>query len=260
MCGQVVEQAGTTGLLTNPIHEYTRGLLGGPFDRVGPGRLHQVPVRFPARASSSTETGSPVRRTRPSVCTAEASARARHGHYYAPTTSWSPFSRRGELMSTQLSSCVTSTSSTRHARRPVRRTGYTPSTVWPVRQQGRNRRDRRRVRLWQVHHRQGDGRAPAGHPGEVLYFSRAVSWAAGRKLGRACPWSSDPAIALPTHDRPGHAPGPVQGAWNSSAESQLARVKELLDLVGLRSRRWTFCPGRSRVASSSASPSPALWH
>ena len=50
--GQVIEQAATTELLTNPVHEYTRGLLGsvlsieeGAQDGT---RLHQVPGSVPS--------------------------------------------------------------------------------------------------------------------------------------------------------------------------------------------------------------------
>ena len=46
MLGQVIEQAPTVELLTNPIHEYTRGLLGSVLHRRGRQdgtRLHQVP-------------------------------------------------------------------------------------------------------------------------------------------------------------------------------------------------------------------------
>ena len=50
--GQVIEQASTTELLTNPVHEYTRGLLGsvlsieeGAQDGT---RLHQVPGSVPS--------------------------------------------------------------------------------------------------------------------------------------------------------------------------------------------------------------------
>lgn len=50
--GQVIEQAPTTELLTNPIHEYTRGLLGSVLSieegaKDGP-RLHQVPGSVPS--------------------------------------------------------------------------------------------------------------------------------------------------------------------------------------------------------------------
>ncbi len=50
--GQIVEQAPTTELLTNPIHEYTRGLLGSVLsieEGVQEGtRLHQVPGSVPS--------------------------------------------------------------------------------------------------------------------------------------------------------------------------------------------------------------------
>ncbi|MCI6584601.1 MAG: dipeptide/oligopeptide/nickel ABC transporter permease/ATP-binding protein [Mobiluncus sp.] len=47
--GQVVEQATTSELLTNPIHEYTRGLLGAVLSiESGQGRLHQVPGTVPS--------------------------------------------------------------------------------------------------------------------------------------------------------------------------------------------------------------------
>ncbi|MBM9433513.1 dipeptide/oligopeptide/nickel ABC transporter permease/ATP-binding protein [Flaviflexus equikiangi] len=47
--GQVVEQASTRELLTNPIHEYTRGLLGSVLSiEAGKGRLHQVPGTVPS--------------------------------------------------------------------------------------------------------------------------------------------------------------------------------------------------------------------
>ncbi|AOZ72746.1 ABC transporter [Boudabousia tangfeifanii] len=47
--GQVVEQAPTVTLLTNPKHEYTRGLLGSVLSiEAGSGRLHQVPGTVPS--------------------------------------------------------------------------------------------------------------------------------------------------------------------------------------------------------------------
>ena len=47
--GQVVEQAPTSELLSNPIHEYTRGLLGSVLSiESGSGRLHQVPGTVPS--------------------------------------------------------------------------------------------------------------------------------------------------------------------------------------------------------------------
>ncbi|WP_315501133.1 dipeptide/oligopeptide/nickel ABC transporter permease/ATP-binding protein [Actinomyces radicidentis] len=47
--GQVVEQAGTTELLSNPVHEYTRGLLGAVLSiESGSNRLHQVRGTVPS--------------------------------------------------------------------------------------------------------------------------------------------------------------------------------------------------------------------
>ena len=49
--GQVVEQASTKELLTDPRHEYTRGLLGSVTSiEAGQGRLHQVPGTVPSPA------------------------------------------------------------------------------------------------------------------------------------------------------------------------------------------------------------------
>lgn len=49
--GQVIEQAPTVELLTNPIHEYTQGLLGSVLSiEAGSGRLHQVPGSVPSPA------------------------------------------------------------------------------------------------------------------------------------------------------------------------------------------------------------------
>lgn len=47
--GQVVEQGATSELLSNPIHEYTRGLLGAVLSiEAGSNRLHQVPGTVPS--------------------------------------------------------------------------------------------------------------------------------------------------------------------------------------------------------------------
>ncbi|MDO4664938.1 MAG: dipeptide/oligopeptide/nickel ABC transporter permease/ATP-binding protein [Actinomycetaceae bacterium] len=47
--GQVVEQASTKEMLTDPRHEYTRGLLGAVLSiEAGQGRLHQVPGVVPS--------------------------------------------------------------------------------------------------------------------------------------------------------------------------------------------------------------------
>lgn len=49
--GQVVEQASTQEILTDPRHEYTRGLLGSVLSiEAGSGRLHQVPGSVPSPA------------------------------------------------------------------------------------------------------------------------------------------------------------------------------------------------------------------
>ena len=79
--GQVVEQAPTRSLLTNPRHEYTRGLLGAVLSiESGAGRLHQIPGTVPsprefvsgdrfAPRSSHPEIGL---ETRPELITADA--------------------------------------------------------------------------------------------------------------------------------------------------------------------------------------------
>ncbi|PID98007.1 MAG: ABC transporter [Actinobacteria bacterium] len=47
--GQVVEQASAQELLTHPVHEYTRGLLGSVLSiEAGSGRLHQIPGTVPS--------------------------------------------------------------------------------------------------------------------------------------------------------------------------------------------------------------------
>ena len=47
--GQVVEQGPVKDILTSPIHEYTRGLLGSVLSiEAGSGRLHQVPGSVPS--------------------------------------------------------------------------------------------------------------------------------------------------------------------------------------------------------------------
>lgn len=92
--GQVVEQAPTSELLTNPIHEYTRGLLGSVLSiESGSGRLHQVPGTVPspkdfptgdrfAPRSSHPTVGLDVKPVRTQVPGVE--------HYYAalPESAW----------------------------------------------------------------------------------------------------------------------------------------------------------------------------
>ncbi len=49
--GQIVEQGSVRDILANPIHEYTRGLLGSVLSiEAGSGRLHQVPGSVPSPA------------------------------------------------------------------------------------------------------------------------------------------------------------------------------------------------------------------
>ena len=74
--GQVVEQGRTQEVLINPMHEYTRGLLGSVLSiESGTGRLHQIPGTVPspqdfpagdrfAPRSANPQSGSlpPVRR------------------------------------------------------------------------------------------------------------------------------------------------------------------------------------------------------
>jgi len=66
--GQVVEQAPTAQLLTQPVHEYTRGLLGAVLSiESGSDRLHQVPGvvpsprDFPAGDRFAPRSSDPVR-------------------------------------------------------------------------------------------------------------------------------------------------------------------------------------------------------
>ncbi|GAA1757403.1 dipeptide/oligopeptide/nickel ABC transporter permease/ATP-binding protein [Agromyces humatus] len=68
--GQVVEQATTTELLTQPVHEYTRGLLGAVLSiESGSARLHQVPGvvpsprDFPAGDRFAPRSSDPARNT-----------------------------------------------------------------------------------------------------------------------------------------------------------------------------------------------------
>lgn len=66
--GQVVEQAATSELLINPVHEYTRGLLGSVLSiEAGAGRLHQVPGTVPAPKDFPTGDRFAPRSSRPDV-------------------------------------------------------------------------------------------------------------------------------------------------------------------------------------------------
>ncbi|WP_242448283.1 dipeptide/oligopeptide/nickel ABC transporter permease/ATP-binding protein [Cellulomonas sp. WB94] len=64
--GQVVEQASTSSLLTEPQHEYTQGLLGSVLSiESGSGRLHQIPGTVPSPRDFATGDRFAARSTRP---------------------------------------------------------------------------------------------------------------------------------------------------------------------------------------------------
>lgn len=64
--GQVVEQAPTTELLTQPVHEYTRGLLGAVLSiEAGSDRLHQVEGTVPSPRDFPTGDRFAPRSSRP---------------------------------------------------------------------------------------------------------------------------------------------------------------------------------------------------
>lgn len=66
--GQVVEQASTQELLTDPRHEYTRGLLGSVLSiESGSGRLHQVPGTVPSPRDFPTGDRFAPRSSHPTV-------------------------------------------------------------------------------------------------------------------------------------------------------------------------------------------------
>lgn len=66
--GQVVEQGSTTEILTDPRHEYTRGLLGAVLSiEAGEGRLHQVPGSVPSPAEFPAGDRFAPRSSHPSV-------------------------------------------------------------------------------------------------------------------------------------------------------------------------------------------------
>ena len=109
--GQVIEQAPTTELLTNPIHEYTRGLLGSVLSieegAKDGSRLHQVPGSVPSPQDFRVATASPRARATPRWASMSI-----------------PLSRSSPGRTTASPSCLTPTS-----RRTVsRRT----SSAWPL--------------------------------------------------------------------------------------------------------------------------------
>lgn len=66
--GQVIEQASTRELLTDPQHEYTRGLLGAVLSiEAGSGRLHQVPGTVPSPQDFPVSDRFAPRSSHPSV-------------------------------------------------------------------------------------------------------------------------------------------------------------------------------------------------
>ena len=66
--GQVVEQGSTVEMLTDPQHEYTRGLLGAVLSiESGHGRLHQVPGAVPSPADFPDGDRFAPRSSHPSV-------------------------------------------------------------------------------------------------------------------------------------------------------------------------------------------------
>lgn len=66
--GQVIEQGSTVELLTDPQHEYTRGLLGAVLSiESGHGRLHQVPGAVPSPADFPEGDRFAPRSSHPSV-------------------------------------------------------------------------------------------------------------------------------------------------------------------------------------------------
>ena len=95
--GQVIEQAPTTELLTNPVHEYTRGLLGsvlsieeGAKDGT---RLHQVPGSVPSTTACATPSTAGAPST-PTTASSRASAPACSPSPAAWTTAAGTSSRR----------------------------------------------------------------------------------------------------------------------------------------------------------------------
>ena len=87
--GQVVEQGATRELLTDPRHEYTRGLLGSVLSiEAGAARLHQVPGTVPSPREFAAGDRFAPRSSYPDVGLTEKPRLRRVGesdHWYAAT-------------------------------------------------------------------------------------------------------------------------------------------------------------------------------
>ncbi|QOR48179.1 dipeptide/oligopeptide/nickel ABC transporter permease/ATP-binding protein [Trueperella pecoris] len=92
--GQVVEQAPTSELLSRPVHEYTRGLLGSVLSiEAGAERLHQVPGTVPSPKDFPVGDRFAPRSSHPDVGLLTPPLRMEipgHDHYYAaiPDSAW----------------------------------------------------------------------------------------------------------------------------------------------------------------------------
>lgn len=85
--GQVVEQGPVNDILTSPIHEYTRGLLGSVLSiEAGGGRLHQVPGSVPSPRDFAADDRFAPRSSHSDVSSSVRPVIKRWGqtdHYYA---------------------------------------------------------------------------------------------------------------------------------------------------------------------------------
>ncbi|PYG00081.1 peptide/nickel transport system permease protein [Georgenia satyanarayanai] len=99
--GQVVEQAPTRDLLTEPVHEYTRGLLGAVLSiESGADRLHQVPGTVPSPRDFPTGDRFAPRSSRPDVGLDQTPVLRRiegTEHYYAAHVDDAPVLATGAL-------------------------------------------------------------------------------------------------------------------------------------------------------------------
>ena len=97
--GQVVEQAPTSELLTQPVHEYTRGLLGAVLSiESGAQRLHQVPGTVPSPRDFPAGDRFAPRSSRPDVGLKDKPVLRRiegTDHFYAAHTDDEPVLAQG---------------------------------------------------------------------------------------------------------------------------------------------------------------------